>query len=431
VSDPAAAAVPLRRALPPVYAAATLRLVFPLLVLPLMAQRLGADEFGRLGLMLVWAGLLAIVVEGGFLGAATRLAVRATSTERLRLARQVFSARCVLCVPVLLAVVLAVWWPGAAAGAGAAHAASPFAAGGGWGGPLLLGALACALGWPATWYLQATSQLHRWARVEFGVLALMLLATLGFAHSVEGYLALQLAGAVALAALGWRWLQRDLRAGNASGTATTLWAGAEVRPGLRLGAAMLPVSLAGAAYSFALPALAAAGMPRSELGVYYLADRIVRALLQGSDPLVQLVYPRIVDRFAQGARVALRYAARWAAAGLLVGLAGYVVLYLGWPMAARALGTPEPARVQAVLAVAGLLLPLLVGWKFLGYWMLGSGRYDHAYRACIVIGGIFGASAAWAFAHDAVALATVAVAAEAVVIAAAVAGMMLTERRRA
>ena len=54
--------VSLKRALPPVYAAAAVRLLFPLLVLPVMAVRLGTDEFGRLGLMLVWAGLLA----GGF-----------------------------------------------------------------------------------------------------------------------------------------------------------------------------------------------------------------------------------------------------------------------------------------------------------------------------------------------------------------------------
>jgi len=420
MTPPGTAAVPLRRALPPVYAAAALRLVLPLLVLPLMAQRLGADEFGRLGLMLVWAGLLAIVVEGGFLGAATRVAVVASTAERLRLARQVFSARCVLCVPVALAVLAA------ASGAAPSLAASPFAAEGGWAGPLLLAALACALGWPATWYLQATSQLHRWARVEFTVLAVVLLATLAFARSVEVYLALQLAGAVLIAALGWRWLRRDLRV---AGAPAALWARAEVRPGLRLGAAMLPVSLAGAAYSFALPAIAAASMPRGELGVYYLADRIVRALLQGTDPLVQLVYPRIVERFAGGARAALRYAARWAAAGLAVGLAGYALLLLGWPVVARALGSAEPARVQAVFTVAGVLLPLLIGWKFIGYWMLGSGRYDHAYRACVVIGGVFGAGAAWAFAHDAVALAGVAVAAEVVVITAAVAGMLLTERR--
>ena len=72
-----------------------------------------------------------------------------------------------------------------------------------------------------------------------------------------------------------------------------------------------------------------------------------------------------------------------------------------------------------------------MGWKFIGFWMLGSGRYDHAYRACIVVGGVFGASAAWLVGHDAVALAAVALAAELVVISAAVAGILLTERHRA
>ena len=53
-------------ALPQVYAAAAVRLALPLLVLPLVATRLGADEFGRLGFILVWAGLLALTVAAWF-----------------------------------------------------------------------------------------------------------------------------------------------------------------------------------------------------------------------------------------------------------------------------------------------------------------------------------------------------------------------------
>ena len=86
-------------ALPQVYAAAAVRLALPLLVLPLVATRIGADEFGRLGFILVWAGLLATLVEGGFLAAATRLAVAADAASRWRLARQVFSARLALSLP--------------------------------------------------------------------------------------------------------------------------------------------------------------------------------------------------------------------------------------------------------------------------------------------------------------------------------------------
>jgi len=405
----------LSRTLPPMYLAAAARLLSPLLVLPVMAGRLGADEFGRLGLLLVWSGLLGLLTEGGFLGAVTRHAVVADAARRLQLARQVFSARCVLCAGVLAAVVVAALAqkvPGAVPGEGSATAA------------VLLAALACALGWPATWYLQATSQLHRFARVEVVVLALLLLATIAFAHSVETYLLLQVVAAIALAVLGWWWVRRDL-----GGLA--LWSPAEVRPGLRLGATMLPVSLAGAAYSLALPAIAASRMTRSELGVYFLADRLVRALLQAADPLVQVVYPRIVARFAVGQGVALRYAAGWAVGGLLAGASIYALLIFGWPLIERSLPGVEHARLAAVLTVAGLLLPLLTGWKFIGYWMLGSARYDHAYRACVVVGGVFGAAAAWWAGHDAVALAWVAFSAECVVIGAAVAGIVWTRRTKA
>ena len=65
------------QALPAVYAVAALRVFFPLAALPLMAVRLGPDEFGRLSQLLVWATLLSVLVEGGFAAAATRHAVRA------------------------------------------------------------------------------------------------------------------------------------------------------------------------------------------------------------------------------------------------------------------------------------------------------------------------------------------------------------------
>ena len=62
-------------------------------------------------------------------------------------------------------------------------------------------------------------------------------------------------------------------------------------------------------------------------------------------------------------------------------------------IAAHAADIDLPRLRMALLILSGLL-PLLLGWKFIGYWMLGSGRYDTAYRACMVIGGIAGVAAA-------------------------------------
>ena len=91
----------------------------------------------------------------------------------------------------------------------------------------------------------------------------------------------------------------------------------------------------------------------------------------------------------------------------------------------------DAARLEPVLAVLGLLLPLLLCWKFFGYWMLGSGRFDAAYRACVVIGGIAGVAAAWLYgSRGAVTLAQVAVAIELLVIVCAVAGIAWTLRAR-
>jgi O-antigen/teichoic acid export membrane protein len=414
------AAPRLLHALPQVYAAAGLRLLLPLIVLPLMASRLGAEEFGRLSFILVWASLLSMVVEGGFLAAATRLAVTADAPRRWQIAQQVFTARVALCVPTVLLAIVAVWFVGQSA----AHP---------WVDSLCIAALACALGWPATWYLQATQQLNRWARVEFAVLAVLIAASWAFAHSVATYVALQLAASTALAWFGWRWLRRDFPRAPYAG----LWAGAQLAGGLRLGWTMMPVAIAGAAYSFALPAAASVQMARPELGTYFMADRIVRAVLNAADPVFSVVYPRIVNLFAAGARAALRYTMSWAAGGAIAGAllfgAGCLVWPVIEPMLLRHEGGLDLPGVRATLLILGWLLPLLLGWKFIGYWMLGSGRYDRAYRACVIVGGIVGVIGAAGFGGAAgpTGLAWTAVGAEIVVIAVAVGGILLTRRGRA
>jgi O-antigen/teichoic acid export membrane protein len=331
----------------------------------------------------------------------------------------VFTARCFLCVPAVVLSVVAVQ----VAGQGSAHP---------WADSLSIAALACVLGWPANWYLQATQQLDRWARVELVVHAVMLVGCWLFAHSVLAYLLMQGAASSVLASLGWRWLRRDFaRSGTPS-----LWARPELGPGLRLGWTMLPVSIAGAAYSFALPAAASLQMAKTELGIYFLADRFVRAVLNAADPVISVVYPRMVMIFATSARAALRYAMAWAAGGAALGALLLGLGHLLWPalepmLTARA-GAIDVPGVRATLLVLGWLLPLLLGWKFIGYWMLGSGRYDTAYRACVIVGGIVGVigAATWGAAAGATGLAWTAVGVELVVIAVAVGGVALTRRER-
>ena len=368
--------------LPQVYAAAAVRLVLPIVVLPIVAARVGAAEFGRLGFILVWAGLLAALVEGGFLAAATRLAVGADAAGRRQLAQQVFTARAALTLPAIVLAFAAVQW-------GApddAHALVD---------SLAIAALAVALGWPATWYLQATQQLNRWSRVEVVVYAAMIVACLAFARSVLAFVVLQLLASALLALLGWRWVRADLAA---TSPGVALYARAALRPGLRLGFKMLPVSLAGAAYSFALPAAASASLSRPELGTYYLADRLVRTVLAAADPVYSVVYPRIVTLFAHSSRAALWYAARWAAAGSVAGAFVFAAVQWLWPWIEPAIlarsGGIDVQGVHAVASVLAWLWPLLFAWKFIGYWMLGSGRHDRAYRTSMIVGGIVGVAAA-------------------------------------
>jgi O-antigen/teichoic acid export membrane protein len=412
-----------------VYAVAAVRLLLPLAVFPMVASRLGTEEFGRLGFILVWASLLSTIVEGGFLAAATRLAVTADAPQRWRIAQQVFTARCVLCVPVALLSVVVVQLVGQSS----AHAVVD---------TVSIAALACALGWPATWYLQATQQLNRWARVELVVYAALVAACWILALSVETFVALQLTASATLAWLGWCWLGRDLRRSLGDGSRPCgqrglLWHPESLGDGLRLGWAMMPVSIASAAYSFALPAAASVQMTKAELGIYFMADRMVRALLSAAEPVFSVVYPRIVTLFAGGEGAALRYALAWALGGTVVGALAFALGAVAWPAAEPLLvphaGGIDLTAMRAVLQVLGWLLPLLLGWKFIGYWMLGSRRYDTAYRACVVIGGVVGvvAAAFYGGPQGAVGLAHTALTVEVVVIAAAIGGVLLTRCRRA
>jgi O-antigen/teichoic acid export membrane protein len=390
----------LKHALPAVYALAALRMGFPFVVLPAMALRLGADEFGRLSQILVWAALLSVLVEGGFGAAATRHAVAADAERRAALARQVFSARLLLSVAAALLGVAGALW----AGLGTVDS-------------VLLAALAVATGWPAAWYMQASGQLHRFARVEGMVHAVWLVLLLTLAHSAEAFLAINVVALGTIATLGWRWVSRDQTG--------SLWSPADGRAGLALGGAMLPVSLAGAAYVHALPAVAATQMPRAELGLYHLADRWVRALLMAAEPLLQIVYPRIVERFRHGARAALAYALRWGVAGALAGALLLGAGALAWPLlVARLPAGIDAAALAGVLAINAWLLPLLLGWKPVGLWMLGSARFDAAYRACMIVGGAAGIVAVLAWpVQGAVQLAAVALGVELLVIAVALVGI--------
>lgn len=407
----------LLRPLLPMYLFAAVRFVTPVLVLPLMASRLGPEAFGELSLAIIWAGLLSLWVEGGFLGSATRHAVTGDAERRRRLAQQVFSARAVSSV--------VVWGVACAVGVGHVFAAGAHSPWGLAAHAAVLAVLACALGWPATWYWQGSSQLHRWAVVELGIQLALVLSYLVWAHSAMGFLALQATAAVVTAVVGWWWLRRQL----ATPAPWRLWSASCVVPGMALGWQMLPMSLVGAAYTLGLPAIAATQMSARDLGVYFLADRAVRALMAATDPITQLVYPRIVQRLAVSPRDAMRYTLRWCAFGLGLGALIVVAVALLWPVVSGAIKGVDPSALAKVLTVLIWLVPLSMGWRFIGYWMLGSGRYDRALRWSIVAGAVIGVTGALSVGQDAVRLAMVAVLAEVGVMLASLAGVALTRRR--
>ena len=108
----------------------------------------------------------------------------------------------------------------------------------------------------------------------------------------------------------------------------------------------------------------------------------------------------------------------------------------GWPlvepMLASRAGGIDVERVHAVASVLAGLWPLLLGWKFFGYWMLGSARHDTAYRSSVIAGAIAGVAAAATIggAAGAVGLAWTALGVEVLVIAVAVTAMAASRLQR-
>src|SRR5437763_1202555 len=118
------------------------------------------------------------------------------------------------------------------------------------------------------------------SRVELVVYGAMLLLAWAFATTIAVFLLLQTLASAALAWLGWRWLRADLAGMRPPGA--RLWSRPQLAPGLKLGWTMMPVAIAGAAYSFALPAAASGRMTKPELGLDFMAGRIGAAPLPGA-----------------------------------------------------------------------------------------------------------------------------------------------------
>jgi len=233
---------------------------------------------------------------------------------------------------------------------------------------------------------------------------------------------LNVAFAAILSAMSWKFVIRDLSSGWRG--AMQLWSPKQLTAGLRLGWTMLPVSIAGTAYLLALPAAASAQMDRNQFGLYYLADRLVRALLSAGDPLMQTVYPRIVTRLGVGSRFAMRYTTKWAIFGALLGASLWIMGFLAYPVLRKLLPPDFDGRVLAVL---GLLLPILLCWRYFGHLMLGSGRFDSSYRASMFSGCVVGIVGAWYFAiYGALALSFLALGVELLAIVVAVLGVLIS-----
>jgi hypothetical protein len=197
-----------------------------------------------------------------------------------------------------------------------------------------------------------------------------------------------------LAVLGWRWLRRRPRRARAG---ARLFDRAALRPAFASAGQMLPVSIAGRAYSLALPAAASAQLSKPDLGVYFMADRIVRAVLaaptrctrssiRASSPCSRQLARRALVRGALGGARQRRRRALFLARAVVLAAARADCSRARrrHRRAAGARGRPRPRLALAAAARLEVLRLLDARQR----------PHDRAYRLCIVSGGIVGVALA-------------------------------------
>ena len=395
------------------------------LVLPLVATRVGAAEFGRLGFILVWARLAGDAGRGRLprRGDAARgrpPTPRALAAARSRCSAPASRSRCRRC---------------------------------------------CSRSSPCSWAGPGRAAARRCARHRRAGLRPRLAGHLVPAGDAAAQPLVARSRCVVYAALiAGCWALRDQRARvrrPSSSPLSALLARARLAlaapptspkprrarplfdrprsPRPRLGWKMLPVSIAGAAYSLALPAAASAQLSKPELGVYFMADRLVRAVLAVADPVYSLVYPRIVALFETQRARRRSVRGRWAAArqrrrggAVLAGAVASGRARAAVLAAAPAASTCSSARRRLRPRVALAAAPRLEVHRLLDARQRPPRQ--RLSRTCIVVGGIVGVdrrrrpSAARTARHG---LAWTAIGVELLVIVVAVAAMAASRARSA
>ncbi len=257
-----------------------LNYLVPLLTIPMLTRMLGPETYGRYGVFLVWAGLIAQLIDfGAGIHSTKQLVARAhdePQSDRL-LARVMLCQAANAVAGIALLVAVAVWSPAIESG----------------GLALVFGALATlAIGLTPLWFFVARVRVGELAApmiVSRVVSVALVFGVLPLAPGIGVAMLAYLANAAWPFAIAWRIRHRIVEEFRAFRLAAYL--------GLMRASLPYTVQRMGATLFLNVPAfLVALWFGAAAAGAFVLVDRIVRMTISLMQPLVQQLMPMQIAR---------------------------------------------------------------------------------------------------------------------------------------
>ncbi|MBM0204266.1 oligosaccharide flippase family protein [Micromonospora sp. STR1s_5] len=351
------------------YLAYSLKYIFPLIIVPLLARRLGPGEYGLVLASLSLAGLVAMVVEFGFGLSGLRDLSAADPSSRKRRLEAILSAKLVLIVPAALL------------GAALAYFSPVFAENGVFG--LLAVLLGVFLGFNITWYFRAVDRMPTAVSVEASAQLGYFFPVLAFVTGPDsGWLVLAIQ-AICLGAA------QIFCIANIRRTAPIrLKMSEDAVHALVRGAPMFLMTACIAVYTVSGPLILAWLSTPEQVGYFGVAEKLIGAALQLLGPACAVLLPYMAKNLARDpdrAMLVLRYSLLTLVAGAAIGTTG--TMLVGRTVLAWLLGPGYEASAE-VLVVLSAVLPLSVALQCISMLLLFPLGRDRTVTAVALSGGL-------------------------------------------
>lgn len=256
------------------YSLAAFKLVGPLALLPILANRLSPEDLGVYAVAMSLAATVAVFIEMGFSLSASRAVSFAQENCRSVFAA-VSSARLIASAASFLVVLLlsqVFFGLGAAADAALG---------------LVAWLTALGIGWGHLWYFQSQGKLVSFALVEASAITVGWVVVYLLVDGLPAALAVSCLVYLVPSLFLHLYVARRLEAPAPSVK--------DAKAGWLLTRSMLGYRIVASSYTSSVPLLLSLSLAPGGLAPFYVAEKLIRCLAAGLIPLIQLLYPKMCE----------------------------------------------------------------------------------------------------------------------------------------